>query len=74
MTELVSKMKNLFTKSNNEELNSEPAFFLETKILYGMLPFSNTSIEIEAFSDKSKLQRLVNVNFKWFRKIEGKNY
>jgi hypothetical protein len=72
MDNFLDSMKNIFKSNSSNNLQTKPAFYLECNIIKGCLPFSTASVEVVAFSDKEKQQRIRNISFKWFRNIEGK--
>ena len=71
MDNLLASMKNIFKSSSSNNQNLKPDFYLESIIQNGCLPFSTASVEVLAFSDEEKSQRIGNVSYKWFRNIEG---
>ena len=70
MDNLLDSMKNIFKKRTNNSKN-QPNFYLESNIIKGCLPFSTASVEVLAFSDEERTQRIRDITIKWFRNIEG---
>ena len=68
---MISSLKKLVSGTGGTARVEEPAFYLQSTITEGMLPFTNASVEVLAFYDKEHYQKMANVEYSWFRKIEG---
>ena len=71
MESMITSLKRLVSGTGGTARVEEPAFYLQSTITEGMLPFTNASVEVLAFYDKEHYQKMANVEYSWFRKIEG---
>lgn len=71
MDSVITTLKKFVSGDSAKPKQSAPAFYLQSTITNGMLPFTNASVEVLAFFDKEHYQKIANVEYSWYRIFQG---